>query len=59
MNDNKPGSWPECPQRAFVEGATWWHYKAFGRTAFPIEREAMEEEAVRRYGVPVEEQTDE
>ena len=49
------GTWPaECQQRAFVEGAKWWQFKANGATAFPSEVDEMEAEAVTRYGRPTE-----
>jgi hypothetical protein len=47
------GTWPEkCPQRAFVEGASWWQFHANGAAAFSSERHEMENEAVRRFGDP-------
>jgi hypothetical protein len=47
------GTWPaDCLQRAFVDGATWWQFDAYGATAFPSERDRMAAEAVRRYGDP-------
>jgi hypothetical protein len=47
------GTWPaDCVQRAFVDGAKWWQYAAHGCTAFAVERDEMEAEAVRRYGEP-------
>ena len=48
------GTWPaDCVQRAFVNGAKWWQFKANGSTAFPSEIDQMEDEAVKRYGKPV------
>ena len=50
----RAGSWPdECQQRAFVEGAAWWQWRANGATMFPCERDDAEAEAIRRYGEPV------
>jgi hypothetical protein len=47
------GSWPaDCVQRAFVDGAAWWQFKANGATAWSSERHEMEAEAIRRYGEP-------
>jgi len=47
------GTWPpDCIQRVFVDGATWWQFDAYGATAFPSERDRMAAEAVRRYGDP-------
>jgi hypothetical protein len=47
------GTWPpDCIQRVFVDGATWWQFHAYGATAFPSERDQMAAEAVRRYGEP-------
>jgi hypothetical protein len=39
-------------QRAFVDGAAWWQFKANGATAWSSERDEMEAEAIRRYGEP-------
>jgi hypothetical protein len=48
------GSWPEnCPQRNFVEGASWWQFHSQGSTMFASERDEAEAEAVKRFG-PVE-----
>lgn len=50
---DKPGTWPQvCVQRAFVEGAMWWMFKAQGVTPWSHERHEMEAEAVKRYGAP-------
>ncbi len=47
------GTWPgHCEQRAFVEGAKWQLFKESNSTMFPSERDAAEEEAINRYGVP-------
>lgn len=47
------GSWPaHCEQRAFVDGAKWWQWLQNKATAFPSEVDAMEAEAVERYGQP-------
>lgn len=49
----KQGSWPEhCEQRAFVEGAQWWQFHSRGSTMFPSERDKAEAEAIRRFGLP-------
>jgi hypothetical protein len=48
------GSWPkDCVQRAFVDGAAWWQFKANGATSFASERDEMEAEAINRYGEPM------
>ena len=47
------GTWPkDCPQRIFVYGAAWWHWRFTGTTLYPHERDEIEAEAVRRYGEP-------
>lgn len=46
------GTWPNGVQRAFVDGAKWWQFRANGATAFPSEVDEMEAEAVRRFGEP-------
>ncbi len=47
------GTWPQdCVQRAFVAGAVWWLWQTTGATPWPQERDAAEQEAVRRYGEP-------
>lgn len=49
------GTWPfESPQKAFVEGCRFWHFKQSGTTIFPSERDEAEAEAIKRYGQPVE-----
>jgi hypothetical protein len=47
------GTWPQhCVQRAFVAGAAWFLWQTTGATPWPEERDAAEQEAVRRYGEP-------
>jgi len=47
------GTWPpDCVQRAFVAGASWWQFHHNGSTMFSSERHEAEEEAVKRYGEP-------
>jgi len=52
--DVAEGCWPaHCEQRSFVEGAKWWQFTASQCTAFASEVEAMESQAIERYGHPV------
>jgi hypothetical protein len=54
------GTWPEhCPQRAFVEGAKWWHWEQTSSTLFPSEVDLAEEKAVAMFGVPATKSADE
>jgi hypothetical protein len=49
----RPGSWPRlCVQRAFVDGAVWHQWSTTGATPWSHERDAYEDEAVKRYGEP-------
>jgi hypothetical protein len=49
----RPGSWPQlCVQRAFVDGAVWHQWSTTGSTPWSHERDAYEDEAVKRYGEP-------
>ena len=50
----KQGSWPDDSlQRAFVDGARWWHFTHAGSTMWSSERKTAEQEAIIQYG-PVE-----
>lgn len=50
MKTQKQISEPPSAHSVFVAGAKWWQYHCNGSTAFPSEVDAMEAEALRRFG---------